>query len=83
MLKSLLMPRKKPKHDKEADQKNLDDRKEPQRDAAVSHRASGEYEDVEASRMRPRDDDAEELSDEDILESIDLDATPEGEGPDA
>jgi hypothetical protein len=86
------MPRKKHRYQaKQAEQadKQPDDMKEPQRNAAVGSRSSEEYEDIEASRMRAkhssteREAEAEELSEDDIIDEIDLDAAPEGEGPDA
>ncbi len=44
----------------------------------------GEYEDIEESRSKSsRRDEIDEVDDADIIDEVDLDASPEGDGPDA
>ena len=65
-----------------------DDRKENDRSQTAVGRRGDEHEDIEESRAKQRRPDAsdetddETLAEEDIVE-VDLDAAPEGEGPDA
>jgi hypothetical protein len=67
-----------------------DDMKEPERTAQVGRHGSGEYEDIEESRTKSsarrghEDEEAlDEIDDADIVEEVDLDAAPMGDGPDA
>ena len=80
------MPRN--KQNESIEGREPDDLKEGQRQQSVGRRTN-EHEDIEESRMVQRrsdassDADEEELSDEDILEEVDLDRAPEDQGPDA
>jgi len=70
---------------KQSDEREPDDLKEGERMSHVGRRG-GEYEDVEDSRAKSaarEDEELDEIDDDDILDEVDLDATPEGDGPDA
>ena len=59
------------------------DAREPE-DFKGSMDHDAEYEDVEESRTKSsRPEEADEVDDADIIDEIDLDASPEGDGPDA
>ena len=71
------------------DTREPDDLKEAERTAQVGRR-TGEYEDIEESRSKSSarrgnedEEGLDEIDDDDIVEAVDLDASPEGEGPDA
>jgi hypothetical protein len=70
------------------DTREPDDLKESERTAQVGRR-TGEYEDIEESRTKSArrgtedEEGLDEIDDADIVEAVDLDAAPEGEGPDA
>jgi hypothetical protein len=73
-----------------ADTREPDDMKETERTAQVGRRSSGEYEDIEDSRTKSSarrgnedEEGLDEIDDADIVEEVDLDAAPEGDGPDA
>ncbi|MDQ3341177.1 MAG: hypothetical protein M4D80_38985 [Myxococcota bacterium] len=51
-----------------------------ERTSEVSRRGRGEYEDIEESRTKSS---ASEIDDADIVDEVDLDASPDGDGPDA
>ena len=71
------------------DTREPDDMKEAERTAQVGRRNSGEYEDIEESRTKSSarrgkdEEELDEIDDADIVEEVDLDAAPEGDGPDA
>jgi len=69
---------------KQRDEREPDDLKEGERMSQVGRRGN-EYEDVEESRTKSRrgDEDLDEIDDDDIIDEVDLDASPEGDGPDA
>ena len=82
------MPRNTEKHSD--DTREPDDMKEAERVAQVGRRGSGEYEDIEDARTKSSarrgnedEEGLDEIDDADILDEVDLDASPEGDGPDA
>ena len=83
------MPRK-DQSQQNRDKREPDDLKESERSAQVGRRDRGEYEDIEESRTKSSarrgnedEEGLDEIDDADIVEEVDLDAAPEGDGPDA
>ena len=66
------------------DTREPDNLKEGERMSQVGRRGD-EYEDIEESRTKSRriDEDLDQVDDDDIIDEVDLDAAPEGDGPDA